>query len=78
MSEQKMKRGLLASTMLFGLAGGFWSAAAVAQETTSDEAPVVVEEEEEEDSVQEKVVVTGSRIQRSEFTSISPVQFLEG
>lgn len=74
MTGESIKNKLLATTLLVGLSGGIWASAAVAQET---DAPVVVEQADDEDeAVQEKIVVTGSRIRRSSFTSTSPLQVL--
>ena len=54
---------------------------AIAQETTeeepTEELTVIPEEADSETLQQEKVVVVGSRIGRSEFNSISPVQILQ-
>lgn len=54
---------------------------ALAQEGTDDEATdevaVISEETEGDELTQDKVVIVGSRIQRSEFNSISPVQILQ-
>ncbi|WP_109259375.1 TonB-dependent receptor domain-containing protein [Hyphobacterium indicum] len=64
---------LLRSTILAGFAAaGLAGATAYAQAVEEDEE--AVEEEEEEDTV----IVTGSRIQRSEFNSLSPVQVISG
>jgi iron complex outermembrane receptor protein len=64
---------LLRSTILAGFAAaGLAGASAYAQDVDEDEE--AVEEEEDEDTV----VVTGSRIQRSEFNSLSPVQVISG
>ena len=54
-----------------------WLGAAIAQET-GDESVTIIEEVDEDEARQDKVVVTGSRIQRSEFTSIKPVQVISG
>lgn len=78
MTGESIKKKLLATTLLVGLSGGIWAGAAIAQETDD---PVVVQtedDEDEEDAVQERVVVTGSRLRRNEFTSISPVQTISG
>ena len=78
MTGESIKNKLLATTLLVGLSGGIWASAAMAQDT---DAPVVVEEtddDEDDEAVQERVVVTGSRLRRSEFTSISPVQVISG
>lgn len=68
---------------LFLLGASAWAinCAAYAQETpdedTTSTLEVIEEETEEDEAVQERIVVTGSRIQRSEFTSTSPVQILQ-
>lgn len=69
--------------LAFGAALGVLALAgnAYAQEATEAEEDTVVIIEETTDETtdqarQEKVVVTGSRIQRSEFTSVSPVQII--
>ena len=78
MTGESIKKKLLATTLLVGLSGGIWAGAAVAQETDD---PVVVQTEDDEDddeAVQERVIVTGSRLRRNEFTSISPIQTISG
>lgn len=73
-----LKKKLLATTVFAGLAGSLTAGLALAQDA-DDETPVVIEEIDEDDEArQERVVVTGSRIQRSEFTSIKPVQVISG
>ncbi|MAP96515.1 MAG: outer membrane cobalamin receptor protein [Ponticaulis sp.] len=65
--------------LAFGAALGAMTLAhpAIAQETESDEVIIIEETEESTDeSRQQKVVVTGSRLQRSEFTSVAPVQVI--
>ena len=53
------------------------SGAAWAQDADVDEDVVeVIEETVEEESRQEKIVVTGSLLQRSEFSSVSPIQVI--
>jgi iron complex outermembrane receptor protein len=42
-----------------------------------DEVETVTASEEEEVSVQDRVVVTGSRLRRDEFSSISPLQVVD-
>ena len=50
-----------------------WPMMAVAQETDTD--PETIETVENgDDFVQDRVVVTGSRLRRDEYSSISPVQ----
>lgn len=80
MANDLLKKKLFATTLLAGLAGGLWAGAAIAQETDGDdEAVTVIEEVSEEDEArQDKVVVTGSRIARDEFSSASPLQVIDG
>lgn len=75
MTGESIKKKLLATTLLVGLSGGVWAGAALAQ--ASDD-PVVVEQADEDDgaAVQERVLVTGSRIKRDSFSSTSPLQVL--
>ena len=76
------KLSSLRQRLAFGAALGVLALAgtAHAQDTTEAENDVIVIEETTESATdearQEKVVVTGSRIQRSEFTSVSPVQII--
>ncbi|MEL6322730.1 MAG: TonB-dependent receptor plug domain-containing protein, partial [Pseudomonadota bacterium] len=69
-----MKTKLLATTLLFGLSGGVWAGAAIAQDADGDVVEVVNETEEE--AVQERIVVTGSRLRRPEYTSVFPTEFI--
>ena len=81
LTQDIWKKKLLATTLFAGVAGGVWAGAAIAQETDEEEdaAPVVIEEVADDDEArQEKVVVTGSRIGRSEFDSIKPIQVITG
>ena len=67
------------SRFLCGAAIGIMSlnSAAFAQETaTEDEVPAVTAEPAEDEARQEKITVTGSLLQRSEFTSASPIQVI--
>ena len=82
MSRMSLRKGLLATSLLAGIVGGTWGGA-IAQEAEDDAAPVVVAEEDEaaEDGEalrQERVVITGSRVARTEYTSISPLQVIDG
>ncbi|MEO9969601.1 MAG: TonB-dependent receptor [Hyphomonadaceae bacterium] len=72
MTRQSMRTKLLATTLLVGMSGSVWASAAVAQDTSSDD-PVVISETDDEDgvSVQERVVVTGSRLRRPVDTTIA-------
>ena len=75
--KQSPRRTLL-SSVAFGvlsLTGAAW-----AQEddaTTEDEVIEIIEEDDDE-ARQEKIVVTGSRIARDEYTAASPVQVVTG
>jgi iron complex outermembrane receptor protein len=78
-SKRLSRNKLLATTLFAGVVGSMWYGSAIAQETTADDdAPVLLEEGGAEDgdvSVQDKVIVTGSRLS-SEYTSVSPIQVL--
>ena len=73
MSFRKSK---ILPTLLGGAAVGcLMAASAIAQDETAD--PTISTIDEEDDvSVQEKIVVTGSLLQRSEFSSAAPIQVL--
>jgi len=72
------KERLLRSTILAGFAAALGlTGGAYAQEAEEDDEVVILEEEEEADS-DERIVVTGSRIRRDEFSSIKPVQIISG
>lgn len=74
------KERLLRSTILAGFfAAGLTGVSAYAQEA-DDAEPVEVEEEEAEAEAasSDRITVTGSRIGRSTFTSVSPVQVVSG
>ena len=75
MTGESIKTKLLATTLFVGLSGGIWAGAAVAQDADD---PIVVEQadDDEDAAVQERVVVTGSRIKRDSFSSTSPLQVL--
>lgn len=90
LTQDIWKKKLLATTLFAGVAGGIWAGAAFAQVTTDtpaaeaaeedeDETPVVIEEVESNDEArQERIVVTGSRLARDEFSSVSPLQVIDG
>ena len=79
MSRISMKKGLFATSILAGVSGGLWGAALAQDAPPADDAVVVIEEDDDEDeSRQERVVVTGSRIARDEFSSVSPLQVISG
>ncbi|MEM9178525.1 MAG: TonB-dependent receptor [Pseudomonadota bacterium] len=78
MANDLLKKKLFATTLLAGVAGGMWTGAAIAQDAPDeDDAVAVIEEVDEEDEArQERIVVTGSRLSRNEFTSASPLKVL--
>lgn len=49
---------------------------ALAQDNQDDQVDLIEEEEEAEDSAEDRVVVTGSRLRRDTFSSISPLQVI--
>jgi len=78
MRTKNNQRRMLLCGVAFGalsITGTAW-----AQEDVAGEEDTVIQiiEEEEDEARQEKVVVTGSRIQRDEFDSIKPVQVISG
>lgn len=78
MNKNVLRKRLMATTLLIGMGWTIWSSAALAQDAA--EQPVVISEEDEgedEENQLERVVVTGSRIQRSTFDSIKPLQTLD-
>lgn len=78
MANDLLKKKLFATTLLAGVAGGLWAGAAIAQETDDEEVTVIEEVSEDDEARQDKIVVTGSRIARDEFTSASPLQVIDG
>lgn len=76
MANDLLKKKLFATTLLAGVAGGLWTGAAIAQEGDEDDVTVIEEVSEEDEARQEKIVVTGSRLARDEFTSASPLKVL--
>ncbi len=71
------KERLLRSTILAGVAALTMGAQPVFAQDVA-QTPDAEEEEDEDSEVEDRIVVTGSRIARSEFTTISPVQVLSG
>ncbi|PHS37537.1 MAG: hypothetical protein COA91_10100 [Robiginitomaculum sp.] len=73
---------LLQSTIIAGFA--FTGATFTAYAQTADDQPITVtttdEDDEDEDSAdgRDVIVVTGSRLRRTEFTSASPLQVIDG
>ncbi len=88
LNKNLFKNKLFATTLLAGVAGGLWVNPAIAQEDTDtvpavtaideDDLVVIEEVDEADEARQEKVVVTGSRLARDEFTSASPLQVIDG
>lgn len=78
MTNDLLKKKLFATTLLASVAGGLWAGAAIAQEADEEEVTVIEEVSEDDEARQEKIVVTGSRIARDEFSSASPLQVIEG
>lgn len=78
MSNDLLKKKLFATTLLAGVAGGLWAGAAIAQDADEEVVTVIEEVDEDDEARQEKVVVTGSRLARDEFTSVSPLQIVDG
>lgn len=77
MSNLLDKERLLRSTMLAGFAAvGLTLSPVYAQEVA--QTPNAEEEEDEDESADERIVVTGSRIARDEFSSASPIQVIDG
>ena len=68
-SRQSLFQILLLALLLAFAAGGVW-----AQDAAEDEEEDTTEEEEAADL--DRVVVTGSRLQRETYTSISPLQII--
>ena len=75
--KQAHRKTLLAS-VAFGALSMTGAAWAQEDETSAEDEVIEVIEEDEDEARQEKVVVTGSRIARDEFTSASPVQIITG
>lgn len=80
MHYDNFRSKLVATSCLVTAFSGLGIGVASAQEAQDegDVVTVIEEVDEENEARQEKVVVTGSRIQRSEFTSIKPVQVISG
>lgn len=73
-----IKKYLLQSTVIAGLAAIGFSAPAYAQDSGNDpdDAPVELIEEVEEEEELDTVVVTGSRLKRDTFSSTAPIQVI--
>lgn len=75
----KIRLSKVLPTLLGGVATGCLVALAAAAQDTSDEPVIVPIDEDAPDDgelVQEKVVVTGSLLQKTEFSSAAPIQVL--
>ncbi|MEM8770563.1 MAG: TonB-dependent receptor [Pseudomonadota bacterium] len=72
---EDLKAALVGGVSIFALA----PIAALAQDAGSDaDAIAEIEEDIDEFESEDQIVITGSRIRRDEFTSISPVQVISG
>ncbi len=75
MKNLDLKALLLGSSLL--ASGSVFANVAYAQETAVDEAPEVIQvAEEKEEKKKDNIIVTGSRIKRDTFSSISPLQVI--
>lgn len=76
MTQLDLKKLLLGTSVLAGFAA--MSVAAPAYAQTADDEPIAVETVDEvlDDEEGDEVVVTGSRLKKSTFTSIAPVQVI--
>jgi iron complex outermembrane receptor protein len=73
------KERLLRSTILAGFfAAGLAATPAMAQEADEPETTEEEQEEAQQAASGDRIVVTGSRIRRDEFTSASPIQVIDG
>lgn len=75
MRETLLKNRLIATTMLVSFASSICPGLSVAQESDSQDDRIEVIEDDQE-ARQEKVVITGSLIARSSYTSSSPIQVI--
>lgn len=73
----EFKRKLLYTAIVASLTAGLSMPHALAQTTPQPEDPEATEEVVEEEKT-ERIVVTGSRVARAEFSSASPVQVIDG
>lgn len=71
-----IKKYLLQSTMIAGLATAGFAMPAYGQVADEDLAVEVVDEEEAEEESGDQIVVTGSRLKRDTFTSTAPIQVI--
>ena len=76
-----MKLLMGSAAMVITLSGPIYAQETTANtsvEGTADDAETIAEPAAEADAVQEKIVVTGSRIRRDTFSSIAPLQIISG
>lgn len=66
----------MAAGLLFGLPAWAQNASTPAQPAETDQVETTTQPEEEADEDSDRVVVTGSRIRRNEFTSTQPLQII--
>ncbi|MCI5043255.1 MAG: TonB-dependent receptor [Aquisalinus sp.] len=78
MGTLDLKKWLLGSTLLIGASAVAFAPAAYAQDDADDVAVIEEADEEADEDDGDTVIVTGSRIKRDEFTSISPIQVISG
>jgi iron complex outermembrane receptor protein len=71
-----IKKYLLQSTMIAGLATAGFAMPAHAQVADEDLAVDVISEEEADEGQGDQIVVTGSRLKRDAFTSTAPIQVI--
>ena len=77
MKNQTTKSRLLATSIFAGLVSSCFALPTMAQEVEPEEDLITIAEESDEDvALQQRIVVTGSRLNRTEFTSASPLKVL--
>jgi len=72
-----IKKYLMQSTMIAGLATASFTAPAYAQVADEDLAVEVIEEEEVVEESGDQIVVTGSRLKKDTFSSFKPLQIID-
>lgn len=77
MEDLNLKKLLLGTSLLTGMAMFGLSTTAYAQETDEDVVVETVSEADDEEEARDEVVVTGSRIKRDTFSSVSPIQVID-
>lgn len=76
MTTVDYKKLLLGTSVLAGFAAMTFAAPVYAQTADEDEAPIQVQTVEENEEEGDEVVVTGSRLKKSTFSSTAPLQVL--